>query len=226
MAESIRWKEIPLQDSHVIIRNETADEFRKVEEIHKRAFWNLSVPGGNEHYLAHVLREHEDFIPELDFVCELEGQVIANVMYTKSKLMDEKGNTKNIITFGPISVEPEHQRKGIGKLLLEKSFEKAIIMGYKAIVIFGNPANYVSRGFKSCKKYNVCLKGDIFPAALLVKELEEGYFDGTKYYFFESSVFEIKQEDVEEFDKTFEYLEKKIQPSQEEFYIHSHSVIQ
>lgn len=184
------------------------------------------MPGGNEHYLAHVLREHEDFIPELDFVCELEGQVIANVMYTKSKLMDEKGNTKNIITFGPISVEPEHQRKGIGKLLLEKSFEKAIIMGYKAIVIFGNPANYVSRGFKSCKKYNVCLKGDIFPAALLVKELEEGYFDGTKYYFFESSAFEIKQEDVEEFDKTFEYLEKKIQPSQEEFYIHSHSVIQ
>lgn len=70
------------------------------------------------------------------------------------------------------------------------------------------------------------MKGDIFPAALLVKELEEGFFDGTKYYFFESSAFEIKQEDVEEFDKTFEYLEKKIQPSQEEFYIHSHSVIQ
>lgn len=226
MAESIRWKETPLQDSHVIIRNETADEFRKVEEIHKRAFWNLSVPRGNEHYLAHVLREHEDFIPELDYVCELDGQVIANVMYTKSKLIDEKGNTKNIISFGPISVEPQYQRKGIGKLLLEKSFEKAIIMGYKAIVIFGNPANYVSRGFKSCKKYNVCLKGDIFPAALLVKELEEGFFDGTKYYFFESSAFDIKEEDVEEFDKTFEYLEKKIQPSQEEFYIHSHSVIQ
>lgn len=60
MAESVRWKETILQDLHVIIRNETADEFRKVEEIHKRAFWNLSVPGGIEHYLEHVLREHED----------------------------------------------------------------------------------------------------------------------------------------------------------------------
>ena len=57
------------------------------------------------------------------------------------------------MTFGPVSVAPEHQRKGYGKMLLEHSFEKAKEMGYDVIVIFGSPANYVSRGFKSCKKY-------------------------------------------------------------------------
>lgn len=208
-----------------IIRNEQASDYRAVEEIHRNAFWNLNVPGCDEHYLAHILRTHEDFIPELDFVCELDGEPIANVMYTKSKIIDGQGNIENILTFGPVSVKPELQRKGIGKALLEKSFDEAVKMGYKAIIIFGNPDNYVVRGFRSCKRFNVCLEGDIFPAALLVKELEQGFFDGRKYYFYESAAFEIKDGDAEAFDRGFEYKEKTFQPSQEEFYIHSHSII-
>lgn len=210
---------------NLVIRNEQPDDYRKVEEIHKKAFWNLNVPGCNEHYLAHILREHEDFIPELDYVCELDGQTVANVMYTKSKLTDEQGNGTDILTFGPLGVVPEFQRKGIGKTLLEKTFEKAREMGYKAVVIFGNPGNYVARGFQCCKKFNVCLEGDIFPTALLVKELEPGSFDGRKYYFSESPVFEIDEEAAERFDRSFEPMEKVCLPGQEEFYILSHSVI-
>lgn len=41
-------------------------------------------------------------------------------------------------------------------MMLEHSFAKAAEMGYEVIVIYGNPDNYVARGFKSCKKYNVC----------------------------------------------------------------------
>lgn len=208
-----------------MIRNEQINDYREVEEIHRNAFWNLNVPGCNEHYLAHMLRTHEDFVPELDFVCELDGKVIANVMYTKSKIIDAQGNTENILTFGPVSVKPEFQRKGIGKALLEKTFNEAVKMGYKAIIIFGNPGNYVGRGFKSCKRFNVCLEGDIFPSALLVKELEQGFFDGRKYCFHESAAFEISDSDAEAFDRNFEYKEKAFQPSQEEFYIHSHSII-
>lgn len=208
-----------------IIRNEQTCDYRDVEELHRKAFWNLYIPGCDEHYLAHILRTHEDFVPELDFVCELNGQVIANVMYTKSKLVDEQGNTTEILTFGPISVSPDFQRKGIGKQLLEKSFHEAVKMGYKAIVIFGNPDNYVARGFRSCKRYNICLEGDIFPAALLVKELKENFFDGRKYYFYESSAYKINQKEAEAFDAGFEYKEKKFQPSQEGFYIHSHAIM-
>lgn len=211
--------------STFIIRNEQEKDYRKVEELHRKAFWNLNVPGCNEHYLAHILREHRDFIPELDYVYELDGQIMANVMYTKSKLVDERKNVAESLTFGPISVTPEFQRKGIGKALLEKTFDKAVKMGYKAIVILGNPDNYVGRGFKSCKRYNVCLEGDIFPTALLVKELEPGFFDGRKYYFYESPVFEIDENLADEFDKFFEPMEKSFQPSQEEFYILSNSVM-
>ena len=54
----------------MIIRNEEAKDFRAVEELTKLAFWNVSMPGCSEHYLAHVLRSHADFIPEMDFVAE------------------------------------------------------------------------------------------------------------------------------------------------------------
>ena len=209
----------------IIIRNERESDFRKVEEIHRRAFWNLNEPGCNEHYLAHVLRNHADFIPELDCVAEVDGRVVANVMYTKSRLVDASGNAKDIFSFGPIAVEPEYQRRGIGKMLLEETFHRAEAMGCRAIVIFGDPGNYASRGFKSCKRYNVCLSGDVFPMALLVKELAPGFFDGTRYYFSESPAFEIDAKDAEAFDRDFEYMEKAVLPSQEVFYIHSHSVL-
>ena len=77
------------------------------------------MPGCDEHYIAHILREHADFIPELDFILTLNGKIIANIMYTKARLSDETGAEKEIVTFGPFSVLPEYQRMGHGKKLLE-----------------------------------------------------------------------------------------------------------
>lgn len=209
----------------IIIRNELEDEYRIVENVTREAFWNQYAPGCDEHYMVHIMREHEDFIPELDFVAEVDGKIVGNIMYTKTKLVDEAGNEKKIISFGPISILPEYQRKGIGKALLHHSFEKALELGYDAIVIFGNPGNYVSRGFKSCKKYNICVEGDRYPTAMLVKELKSGIFDGRKWTYFESTVCEIDEKKAEEFDRLFEHKEKKYRTSQEEFYIYSHSSI-
>ncbi len=210
-----------------IIRLETENDYFEVENLAREAFWNLSVPGCHEHYFVHILRKHEDFIPELDYVLELDGKILASIMYTKAMLKDENGNEKNILTMGPICVHPDYQRKGYGKVLLEYTFEKAAELGYDTIVNFGNPDNYVARGYKSCKKYNVCFEGDVFPAALLVKELKEGVLDGRKWFYHASPAESLCDDTdaVEAFDALFPPKEKKWQPSQEEFYIHSHSVI-
>ncbi len=64
-------------------RNETENDFRRVEEIAREAFWNAHHPGCNEHYLAHVLRAHADYVPALDLVAEADGVMVANVMYTE-----------------------------------------------------------------------------------------------------------------------------------------------
>ena len=216
-----------MNNNDFIIRRENENDHREVENLAREAFWNLSVPGCFEHYFIHIMRDHRDFIPELDYVAVADGKIVGSVMYCKAKLVDEQGNEKDIVTMGPLCVLPGYQRRGIGKALLEHTFVIAKEMGYDTVINFGNPDNYVARGYKSCKRFNVCFEGDFFPAALLVKELEEGVFDGRKWFYHPSDVDAPcdDEEAVGRFDALFPPKEKGWQPSQEEFYIHSHSSI-
>lgn len=212
--------------STFIIRNETPADYDKVEALTREAFYNMYVPGCVEHYLVHIMRHHEDFIPELDFVLELDGEIIGNIMYTKAKLTNEEGQEKEILTFGPVSVLPSYQRRGYGKKLMEYSFQKALELNYDTIVIFGSPANYVSRGFRSCRKCGVCLEGGKYPAAMMVKELIPGVLEGHPWIYQDSPVMAISEEAALAYDDTLEKKERKWMPSQEEFYIMSHSFVE
>lgn len=207
------------------IRNEKETDYEKVEEITRKSFWNLYIPGCIEHYLVHIMRSHEDFVPDLDFVIEVDNKVIGNIMYTKAKLVDESHEEKEILTFGPVCILPEYQRKGYGKMLMEYSFEQAVSLGYDLIVIFGNPCNYVSCGFKSCKKFNISLENGTFPTAMLVKELKPKALDDRKWVYHDSPVMNVDEQEAERFDESLKKMEKKYRPSQEEFYINSNSII-
>ena len=213
---------------HLTIRLETEEDYRAVEELTREAFWNIYKPGADEHYFVHQMRSHPDFIPELAFVLELDGRIIGNIMYTKACLEDEDGMRKEILSFGPLCVAPEHQRQKLGKLLIEQSFAAARSMGYDVNIIFGDPGNYVSRGFVSCKKKDVSfiVEGN-FPTALLVCELVPGALDGRKWMYIPSTAADCCEDvaAVEAFDATFPPKEKKWMPSQEEFYIYSHSSV-
>ena len=208
------------------IRNEEPRDWAAVEDLTRRAFYNLYIPGCVEHYLVHVMRGHEDFIPELDFVLEEEGRIVGNIMYTKAKLVDGEGREKGILTFGPISVEPALQRRGYGKLLMEHSFARAAELGYDAVVIFGVPGNYVSRGFQSCKKFRVSVEGGKYPAAMLVKELVPGALEGRSWTYYDSPVMAVSPEEAQRYDDGLPPMERRHEPSQEEFYILSHSFVE
>ena len=236
--------------STITIRPETPADYRAVEVLTREAFWNQYVLGCDEHYFVHCMRDHPDFLPELALVLELDGEIIGNIMYTKSRLTADDGSEKETLTFGPVSIHPAHQRRGYGKMLIEASFELALSLGYDTVVIFGNPGNYVSRGFVSGKRRNVCVstvtpdgtQGVRFPTALLVKELLPGALDaeserseksgtggqsGKLWYFQESTAGECcaDTEAVAAFDRSFPAKEKHWQASQEEFYIYSHSSV-
>lgn len=208
------------------IRNERETDYKIVEDITRKAFYNVYVPGCMEHYLVHVMREHEDFIPELDFVIEVDGQIVGNIMYTKAKLTDEAGAEKEIVTFGPVSILPKYQRKGYGKMLIEHSLKRAAELGYEAVVIMGSPANYVGSGFQCCRKYNICVEKEKYPAAMLVKELKPGALDGKLWFYSDSPVMNVDEREAQAFDDGLEKMEKKWMPSQEAFYIMSHAFVE
>ena len=208
------------------IRNEQTADRARVETLTREAFYNLYVPGCVEHYLVHIMREHADFIPELDFVVERDGEVIGNIMYTRARLVDEAGGEKSVLTFGPVCIAPAYQRQGYGRQLIEHSFARAVELGYDTVVIFGSPANYVGRGFQSCRRFGVRAANGTYPAAMLVKELIPHRLDGRQWTYFESPVMEIDEEAARRYDDALPPMERRQQPSQEEFYILSNSFVE
>jgi putative acetyltransferase len=208
-----------------LIRKENDKDYKEVEQITRDAFWNLYIPGCTEHYLVHTMRSHKDFIPELSLVIENKGEIIGNIMYTKAKLLNKEQIEIPILTFGPLCIKKEYQRNGLGKKLMEHSFEIAISLGYSIIVIFGNPGNYVTSGFKSCARYGIFIEQELYPSAMIVKVLDSKSIPEGKWKYIQSDVLNIDHVQAELFDSAFPQKEKRVMPEQEEFYILSHSSI-
>ncbi len=210
---------------NINIRPESEGDYRRVEELTRKAFWNLHVPGCDEHYLAHIMRSHPDFCTDLDFVAEYEGRVIANIMYTRSHLVNEKGERLETLTFGPVSVLPEYQRKGVGSQLIRHTVELAAAKGIRAIVIFGNPSNYVKHGFKGCKDFRVAVSEGRYPTCMLVLPLQKQPWPDGDWIYHGSEVYNFDKNAAEEFDRGFPPFVKKHMPSQDEFAILCRSVV-
>jgi predicted N-acetyltransferase YhbS len=187
----------------ITIRNETEKDHRIVEELTREAFWNLYSPGCNEHYLVHKMREHSDFLRELDFIAEYDGKIVGSILYTKAWLIDERGKEMDIVSFGPLSVLPEYQRKGIGSALISHTKDIAKRNGVKAMVILGDPHNYCKHGFKSSKDLNISDINGNYPYGMLAIELEGGALAGRKWKYRYSDVYEINEKDADEYDSTF-----------------------
>ena len=210
---------------NVNIRLETEDDYSRVEELTREAFWNLYAPGCDEHYLCHILRDHKDFIKELDYVAKVDGNIIGSIMYSRSFLISDDFEKVPIVSFGPLCVHPEYQRKGIGTALIEITKSLVEKMDIPAIIIYGDPHNYCKHGFKNGIDYQVSNMDGEFPLGLLVLELKTGFFGIKKWKARQSDVFKYNQEDAIEYDKKFKEKEKKIQYSQEIFKIQIRSFL-
>ncbi len=211
---------------NVNIRNERDTDYRAVEVLTREAFWNLHVPGCDEHYMVHTMRNHPDFIPALDFVAVLDGTIVGNIMYTKSHVLDSENNRLETITFGPVSVLPQYQRKGIGSSLIRHSADIARQNNYKAIIIEGHPYNYVKHGFKSSIDFSIADPEGKYPYSLLVLELEEGFFGAAAWRYFQSDVYDVDSQAAAEFDKTFPPKAREYKYSQDEYSIASRAFMQ
>lgn len=89
--------------NNLIIRRETPADFKSVELLTMRAFWNIHGPGCNEHLIVRKLRQSQDYLPNLSRVAELNGKVVGAIYYSKAKVVDDK-TEHEVITFGPLAV--------------------------------------------------------------------------------------------------------------------------
>jgi predicted N-acetyltransferase YhbS len=202
----------------IALRNETPSDHRIVENLTREAFWNHYAPACSEHYLLHVMRDCDAFIPELDIVAEVDGKIVGNIVYTKAKIVGDNGESYAVISFGPIAVLPEFQGKGIGGRLIAHTKQLAQAMGYRAILIYGDPDLYSKFGFVQAEEYGIGTPDNIYAAALQAFELYPGALTGCAGRFYEDSLFEVDPQAAEEFDRGFPDKERKSGlPSQARF---------
>ena len=166
----------------VTLRLEKKSDWKIVEQVTYRAFRDAPPTGadddGREALLARKLRSCASFVPELDYVAELHGSVIGNIMYTRSKVVNDDGSEWETLTFGPVSVLPKYQCDGVGSALIRKTLEAARELGYRAVLIFGHENYYPRFGFKPASDFGITTSdGKNFPAFMALP-LYDGALDG------------------------------------------------
>ena len=206
-----------MNKNNIKIRLEKKEEYREVENLVREAFWNVYRPGCLEHFVLNRLRNNPDFVAELDYVMELNGNLIGQIVFMKAVLKADDGRGIPIVTMGPICITPELKRKGYGKVLLDYSLDKAARMGFGAVCIEGNIDFYGKSGFTYAGEFGIRYHGlpeDEDASFFLCKELTPGYLDGITGEYETPTGYFVDEAEADEFDKGFPYKEKLKQPGQ------------
>ena len=116
--------------------------------------WADAQEGQLVRSLVEEIRGMETYIPELELIMVDETDApIGYVMFSRFHLEGKYEN--ELLLLSPVAVKTQLQRQHISKKLIEYGFEKARELGYKAVIVEGNPMNYRNRGFATSADYGI-----------------------------------------------------------------------
>lgn len=200
-----------------IIRKETPDDYRTVENLVRESFWNVYRPGCLEHFVLHELRKDPDFVQELDFVMEKDGRIIGQNMFVRAVIAADDGRQIPIMTMGPICIANDLKRQGYGKMLLDYSLEQARLLGCGAVCFEGSIGFYGKSGFVYASEKGIRYHGlpeGADSSFFLCKELIPGYLDGITGEYGPPQGYFVNEAAAEAFDRSFPPKEKRKLPGQ------------
>ena len=193
------------------VRLEEEKDYRRVEEITRAAFgYPDRVERGQigcpyEHWMVHELR-HRDGIMDLSLVAELEDGTIVGHIICSNAVVRKENLSFPVLNFGPLSVLPEYQRRGVGGALIRAMIERAKQLDYGAILFFGRPEYYPQFGFKEAETFGIADADGYNYPSFMAMEMKEGYLKAVRGgRYFESDIYndELNRETVRAFDREF-----------------------
>ena len=148
--------------------------------------------------LVEEIRSKQYYIPELELIMVNEDDdVIGYAMFSRFHI--EGRYESELLLLTPVAVKTRLQRQHISKDLLEYGFEKATALGFKAILVEGNPKNYNPRGFQASYQFGIEAGPKIklpHPDCLMIKALKTGALDKMQG-FVDYSFYETLREEYE-----------------------------
>jgi putative acetyltransferase len=133
---------VEASDNSVRVRPETPADIRAIHDLTRRAFLGKPYSQGDEQHLNDALRSAGVLV--LSLVAERDGVIVGHVAFSPGVSNDAAGGW---YALGPISVDPDHQRQGIGGRLIAAGLERLVALGAKGCVLIGDTGYYPRHGF-------------------------------------------------------------------------------
>jgi putative acetyltransferase len=108
------------------------------------AFDTLEISNHTEQFIVESLCANNAFTVSL--IAEVDGHVVGHVAFSPVTISD---GTQNRHGLGPVSVLPEHQRKGNRKSLILKGISRLKGLNAKGCCLGGHPDCYRKLGFEN-----------------------------------------------------------------------------
>ena len=146
----------------MLIQRETPSQIAAIRSVTAAAFLRPDQPdtAPAEAGLVDALRASEAWLPELSLVAidsggvegggVAGGGVVGHVLCSRARV-----GTAAVLGLGPLSVHPDHQRRGVGKALMHAVLGAADALGEPLVVLLGNPAYYSRFGFRPAAEFAI-----------------------------------------------------------------------
>ena len=152
------------------IAPELSGDASTIGRLHARAFGP-----GRFARAAFRLREGGGFDARLSFVARVGTLVTGSVRVSAITIGGEPA-----LALGPLAVEPEFRRHGIGGALMQASIVAARARGHGLMILIGDEPYYGRFGFRRVTLGQIELPGPADPARVLALELRDGALAAAK----------------------------------------------
>jgi len=127
-----------------VIRGETEADLDAIAEVTVAAFKTLEISNNTEQFIIEALRAAGALTVSL--VAEVDGRVVGHIAFSPVEISD---GTQNWYELGPVSVLPEYQGQGIGKVLIREGLSRLKDMDARGCCLVGHPDYYRKFGFEN-----------------------------------------------------------------------------
>jgi len=147
-------------------RQERPEDIAALRDLNRRAF-------GQEHegQIIDALRANGG--AQLSLVAVDEGRVVGHNMYSPLHLSQVKGSA-----LGPLAVDPDRQRQGIGTTLVDTGNARLRRDGCPCIVVVGHPEFYPRFGFRPARLLGITCEWEVPDEVFMILVLDETKMSG------------------------------------------------
>ncbi len=125
-----------------MIRSETSEDIAAIHTLVARAFKPMSFSDDTEPHIINALRRSGAL--EISLVYDANGKITGHIGFSKITI---NGMEQGWFGLGPVAVDPNAQRTGIGSTLIKAGLNLLADRGAKGCVLTGNPQYYTRFGF-------------------------------------------------------------------------------